>query len=126
MPEHPNVAIVREAMEAFQVGNMEKFRDITADDVVWHEIGGRTIEGIDALLETMPDADAAGLSLDVHDVVGNDDHVVALVEASVSADGEEFTYRTAELYHMSDGQITERWSMAEDTQAILSFFAGMG
>ena len=33
------------------------------------------------------------------------------------------TYRTAEIYHMRDGKVTERWAFSDDTQRIIDFFA---
>lgn len=126
MADHPNAAKVREAMEGFNRGDMGAWFDLVADDVVWHEIGGRTLQGKPALEESMSGIEDVELSANLHDVVANDDHVVALVEANVKADGEEISYRTAELYHMSEGKITERWSMAEDTQAITDFFSKLG
>lgn len=126
MADHPNAAKVREAMEGFNRGDMSAWFDLAADDVVWHEIGGRTLQGKAALEESMTGIEDVELSANLHDVVANDDHVVALVEANVKAGGDEISYRTAELYHMSEGKITERWSMAEDTQAITDFFSKLG
>ena len=61
-----------------------------------------------------PDAILAGL---------NDEHAVALVEANATrADGRTLTYRTAEIMHIRDGKLTERWAFAEDTQEIADFF----
>lgn len=126
MAEHENVRKVREASEAFVKGEMGPWEELVADDVVWHEIGGRTLHGSEELRESMSDIEGVDFSGEVHDVVGNDEHVVALMKVTVGAGGENFSYRTAELYHMSDGQITERWSMAEDTQAITDFFSNLG
>jgi len=35
-----------------------------------------------------------------------------------------FSYRSAEIYHMRDGKVTERWAFSDDTAAINAFFAG--
>lgn len=58
---------------------------------------------------------------DLHDVVANDDHVVGLVTATVRVGDEAFTYRTAEIVHVKDGKVTERWAFSDDTQAITDF-----
>lgn len=126
MPEHPNAKRVRDAVEAWNSGNMEPFADLVDNDIVWHEIGGRTLKGKAAVEDSMSGAAEVSLSMNLHDVVANDDHAVALVEVEVKSGDEEFRYRTAELYHMSDGKITERWAMAEDTQAISEFFSRLG
>lgn len=123
MGDHPNAAKVREAAKAFLAGDIGPWNELIADDVVWHEIGGRTLRGKEALMESMGDIENVEFSGAVHDVLGNDEHVVALMDVTVGTGDEDFSYRTAELYHISDGQITERWSMAEDTQAITEFFS---
>ena len=33
-------------------------------------------------------------------------------------------YRTAEIYHMRDGKISERWAFSDDTERINRFFGG--
>jgi ketosteroid isomerase-like protein len=33
------------------------------------------------------------------------------------------TYRTAEIYHIRDGKVAERWAFSDDTAAITAFFA---
>jgi ketosteroid isomerase-like protein len=63
---------------------------------------------------------------DVHDVLATDDHVVGLVTATVRVGDEAFTYRTAEIAHVEDGKITERWAFSDDTQAIIDFFSRLG
>jgi uncharacterized protein (TIGR02246 family) len=123
--EHPNAQLVRQGMDAFNTGNMEAYADLIADDVVWHQIGAPTLEGKQALYEAM--AGSGGdysIKAELHDVVANDDHAVSLVEATATrADGRTLTYRTAEIMHIRDGKLVERWAFAEDTQEIADFFA---
>jgi ketosteroid isomerase-like protein len=121
--EHPNVTLVRRSLAALESGEMPNFGEFLAEDIEWHQIGGTTIKGLQALAAEMSGmGDGVDFELEVHDVVGNDDHVVALVVAHVKADELEITYRTAEVYHVVDGKITERWAMSDDTDAINRFF----
>jgi ketosteroid isomerase-like protein len=39
--------------------------------------------------------------------------------------GQSFSDRTAEIAHMKDGKLTERWAFSDDTQRIIEFFASM-
>lgn len=123
MDEHPNVAAVRAQIKALNEGDMESMRASIAPDIKWHMIGGQTIEGRDALeqmgAETMGEY---SIHADVHDVVGNDEHVVALVEATATVGDQTFKYRTAEIMHVTDGVVTERWAFSDDTEAINRFF----
>jgi len=124
--EHPNVALIREGMEAFNNGDINAYAEQLSDDIVWHQIGAPTLNGKQELAANMP-ADDTGWSIttDVHDIVGNDDHVIALVTAHATRpDGQTLDYRTTEIVHVRDGKITERWAFSDDTQKIIDFFAG--
>jgi hypothetical protein len=125
--EHPNAALFRELDAKFQAEGPASMTDYLADDVEWHEIGGaEPIRGKAALVEHWAAMPTGGtFSVDTHDVVANDDHVVQLVTATVSMGDRSFTYRTAEIYHVRDGKITARWAFSDDTAAINEFFGGM-
>jgi ketosteroid isomerase-like protein len=58
-------------------------------------------------------------------VVANDDHCVAFATTTAAMGDQSLTYRTAEIYHMKDGKITERWAFSDDTERINKFFGGM-
>lgn len=123
MGEHPNVAIFRQAMEAFNAGDSAGFVDSLAADVVWHQIDGGTLDGRDAVMASMSGFADIDFTGEVHDVVANDDHLIGLINAHVKVGDQEISYRTAEIMHMSDGKITERWAFSDDPQAIVEFFS---
>jgi ketosteroid isomerase-like protein len=125
MEEHPNVTAARKGMELFATGDMEGLAEFLAPDVIWHQIGGTTLHGIEELVASMAGEGDIDFDVDLHDVVGNDEHVVALVTAKVTAGDLEITYRVAEVCHMADGKITERWAMSDDTEAINRFFGSL-
>jgi uncharacterized protein len=122
--EHPNARLVREGLEAFNRGEIEGFADLIADDVVWHQIGADTVNGKQAMAESLPGGEVDWeITADVHDVVANDEHALALVNASARrGDGRSLDYRTVEIMHMRGGKITERWAFSDDTQRIIDFF----
>lgn len=127
MSEHPNAAKYRMVMERFAQGDTGAFEEAIADDVVWWQIGVQEpIRGKEALLASMQGLDAIDLQVDLHDVLATDDHVVGLVTATVRTGGEPFVYRTAEIVHVEDGKVTERWAFSDDTQRIADFFAQFG
>jgi uncharacterized protein len=126
MQEHPNAAMVRRALEAFNRGEIQEFADVVADDVVWHQIGDpEVVRGKQALAASMPGEGQVDweITADVHDVVANDEHTIALVNATGRRGGRTLEYRTAEILHIRDGKITERWAFSDDTAAIAEFFA---
>ena len=106
-------------------GRFEEVMDDVSDDVTWWMIGSdEPLKGKQALIDSM----GGGMSeydikVDLHDVVANDEHVIALVNATATRDGKTFKYRTAEIHHVKDGKITERWAFSDDTDAINKFFA---
>jgi ketosteroid isomerase-like protein len=126
MAEHPNATLYRTAMGAFMSGD-ESGADMVSDDIVWWQIGSPApLRGKQAVLESMARLGGVEFDVDVHDVTASDDHVVGLVSANVRVDGREFSYRTAEIAHVVDGKITERWAFSDDTQAIIDFFSSLG
>jgi ketosteroid isomerase-like protein len=123
MTEHPNATRARQALEAFNRGDIQGFADLIADDVVWHQIGAETLHGKQEMAAAMPGGDVDWqITADVHDVLANDEHVVALVEAHATRDGRTLDYRTAEIMNMRDGKVIERWAFSDDTQRIIEFF----
>ena len=125
MQEHPNAAIARQMADALSRGDMEALDGLIADDVVWHAIGSfEPLRGKAALRAQGPGG-AADYTITgkLHDVVANDDHTIALVEATATRGGRTLTYRTAEIYHVRDGKVVERWAFSDDTAAITAFFA---
>jgi ketosteroid isomerase-like protein len=132
MAEHPNVALVRRAMQAMNEMDMSKADEemalvdaFFADDIVWHEIGrAEPRRGKDELRAAMGEGTGAtAIRYEVHDVVANDDHAVALGTATATRGGRTLEYRTAEIFHIRDGKATERWAFSDDTEAIVAFFA---
>jgi ketosteroid isomerase-like protein len=125
--EHPNLALFREIQQKMQAGGIRAMADYMADDVVWHEIGrAEPIRGKEALAARYAESgDWVGdLSFETHATLADDEHVVELVTATVTRDGEPFVYRTCEIYHVRDGKITERWAFSDDTERINRFFQG--
>lgn len=63
-------------------------------------------------------------SFDVHDVVANDEHAVALVHLHLEvADGRRYDQPQVQVAHVRNGRIVEFWTMNED-QAVLDLLIG--
>ena len=119
MAEHPNAAIIRRLYESDDGGPW----DIATDDVIWHVIGREEPYRGKAEMQQMPRGDYEFVEETTHDVIANDDHAIGLIEVTARRGAETLTYRTAEIYDMRDGKITERWAFSDDTEAIKRFFA---
>jgi uncharacterized protein len=124
MAEHPNATLVRRALEGMDNGDNDAVAATLADDIVWHEIGSsEPVRGLAALAARQGGSQDFTITAEVHDIVANDDHVVALVDAHATRDGRTLDYRTAEIIHVRDGKIAERWAFSDDTARIAAFFA---
>jgi ketosteroid isomerase-like protein len=126
VPEHPDAALVRDALRALGRGDVEAMVQTLASDVEWHEIGRaepvRGNEAVAALFGGPPLPDSE-VTTEIHDVVANGDHVIALVRAEARRGTRRLDYRTAEMFHVRDGKITARWAFSDDTAASLAFYA---
>lgn len=119
-----NERVARELGEAFDRGDMAQIDALLADDVIWHEIGRADPKhGKGALRAEAPGVADYEITATLHDLLASDDHAIALVEATATRGGKTLTYRTAEIYHVRDGKVVERWSFSDDTAAITAFFA---
>ena len=123
MGDHPNTAILRQAMEAFNAGDAAGFAAMLADDVVWHQIGGGVLNGRAEVEKSFAGFAEIDFTGDLHDVIANDDHLIGLIRVHIKAGDHELNYKTAEILHVSDGKVTERWSFSDDTAAIEEFFS---
>ena len=128
MADHPNAALVRSYLERQEMNDVEALSEMLTDDVEWHEIGrSEAIHGKAALAERYLGAGAPEWRItggEVHDVIGGDDHTVALLSANAEWGDKKLSYRVAEIYHIRDGKIAARWAMSDDTEAINNFFKG--
>lgn len=126
MDEHPNAKAFREQQAAMERGDFQVMVDGLDDDVEWHEIGNpEPIRGKQAVMERWNSGDLGDTQFtsQLHDVVANDDHTIALMETTATRNGKTLTYRTAEIAHVKDGKVTARWAFSDDTDAINRFFA---
>ena len=125
MSEHPSAVRYRHLVAAMNAGDIASFGDSVADDVVWWEIGmSEPVRGRDAVVERLSFVSDFDVSIDLHDVTTSDDHLIALLGVTATRGDETFTYRVAEIQHLNDaGEITERWSFSDDTQATIDFFS---
>ena len=118
--EHPNVTLVREAMQAFDRGDMEAYGPRCSDDIVWHQIGAPTLNGKDEMGENMPRRARAGASPPRSMTSSETTSTCRPRDAHATRpDGQTLDYRTTEIVHVKDGKVTERWAFSDDTQKII-------
>ena len=119
---HPNEQVVRDYFQAFNEGGLDRVGELIADDIVIHFPGRNPMAGerrgrdeVMSFFRTM--VQRAGISNvppDVHDVLANDDHVVALLTRKIAG----IDASVAVVYHVRDGKITEVWPQERDQYAV--------
>ncbi len=121
MAEHPNVALARKGFEAFGTGDMVALTELIGENVEWHEFGLGPLSGdytgreaVFGLFAKLAQATGNTLRIELHDVLANDEHVVALLRTRASKQGKQLDVRHVDIFHIRSGKITEFWSFSED------------
>jgi ketosteroid isomerase-like protein len=128
--EHPNGTLLRGLLQAFAERDAVAVETAFDDDVTWHAPGTNRFSGQfrgrAAAMQRLDQMREAGIStrFDVHDVVANDEHVVALVHLHLEvADGRRYDQPQVEVAHVRSGRIIAFGTMNQD-QAVLDLLIG--
>ena len=133
MTDHPNLVLARAGYEAFDRGDMAAVSDLLSDDIVWHSGGSNVLTGDYAGKEAVLDffsllmRESGGtFRNDVHDMLANDEHGVALVTASATRGGKSLEGHVVHVFHISGGKIAEFWSIPERQGVFDDFWSSVG
>ena len=127
---HPNEDLVRRGYAAFGTGDVATLRALFADDVVWH-VGGRSpitgdYKGKDEVLgffAQLAELTGGTFRVDVHDVLANDELVVALTNGTAERGGKTLNDNGAQVFHVQGGKVTEQWFHPGDQTATDEFWS---
>src|SRR6516225_9704267 len=124
MAEHPNVAPIRDMFAAFAKGDLAALYDEFAEDLVWHEGGRNQISGdyrgrraVLGLFCKAMEVTQGSFRVDLHDVLADDEHGVALVALSASRGGRSVNVNAVDVMHLRDGKVVEVWTVPVDQYA---------
>ena len=129
MADHPNAELFRRGYGAFQSGDLETVRTLFADDIVWH-IGGRNhfsrdYAGADNVLalfaENFTETDGT-FGVDVHDILADDDHAVALATVRGRKGDKTLNDRYTHVVHIAGGEVVESWIFQENQHEVDEFW----
>ena len=116
-----HVQRLRDGYEAFGRGDLEAIRTLFSPDIVWHVGGNNPLtgdyKGIDAVFgffgKIFTETEGT-LKNDVHDVLANDTHGVALVTQSAERNGKKISSNAVHVVHYdAEGRTTESWFVPE-------------
>ena len=127
---HPSEALVRDGYAAFSRGDLDAIRAIFDPAIIWHVPGKSPVsgvyKGIDEVFELFGRlfTETGGtLAHELHDVVANDEHVVALIRQTAERNGKKLDARFAHVQHVRDGRVIESWYLSEDESAANEFWS---
>lgn len=126
---HPNEDLLRRGYEAFSKGDMQTLDGLFADDIVWH-VGGRSQlagdyrgkQEVFELFGKFVQLTSGTFKVELHDVLANDEHAVALQTATGEREGRKLDDNGVGVYHVKDGKVTESWLHPGDSYAIDEFW----
>jgi len=102
-----------------------------AEDVRYH-VSGRSplsgvYDGVDQVLGLfihLFELSGGTLSLELHDVLANDEHAVLLYAISAERDGKQLHRNEVTIAHIGpDGRVTEAWLQSSDQHAVDQFWS---
>ena len=127
---HPNEDRLRGGYEAFQTANMDALRnDYFTPDIVWHTPGRSQLsgdhKGVDEVLGNFAksfELTNGTFSVELHDVLANDEHGVALATVRGERNGKTLEDNYTHVVHFRDGKVAESWIHQWDPYATDEFF----
>ncbi|MGI9146455.1 MAG: nuclear transport factor 2 family protein [Chloroflexota bacterium] len=131
MSAQSNAAALREGYEAFSRGDMDTLRnEVFSRDIVWHQ-GGRNqtsgeYRGVDAVLGLfgkLHQLTDGTFSVELHDVLATEEHVVALAKSNGQRGGKTLQHgEYSHICHFQDGKLSEAWVVDVDPYEVDEFF----
>jgi ketosteroid isomerase-like protein len=131
MTAQEDAELVRHGYEAFIAGDMEWMNEHLHENIVWHLPGNNMLSGDyhgrEAVLAFFAKSVQIALpEFDIHDIVASEDHVVALLNIAWRRNdtGATLEDKNVQIFHVSNGQAIEVWTMREDPATFDQFVEG--
>jgi ketosteroid isomerase-like protein len=128
--DHPNAGLIKKGYDAFLKRDMATLDNLFAENVVWHAAGTSPISGeyrgrdaVFALFRQVNALSGGTFQIEVHTVLADDEHGVALTRATASREGKRLRAQSVNVFHVRDGMITEVWQASEDQPSIDEFWS---
>ena len=128
MAEHPHAARIRDGYAAFATADFAALNDLFAEDLRWHDAGRNQTSGeyrgrdaVYGFFGKLMEITERSFRVDLHAVLADDEHGVALVVLTASRGGRSVEVREAHVFHMRDGKVVEFWNASADQYAFDEF-----
>lgn len=110
---HPNEELLRREYDAFPRNDLDALVRIFSDNVVYHLAGAGPLSGDhrgrEAVFRLFDVDRGAAFTSEIHDVLANDRHAIALTHVHGSRADRTLDDITVHVVHVIDGRITEAW-----------------
>lgn len=123
-----NKKLIQEGFDAFSAGDMERMAELFTPDVKWHTPGNNPLagdhEGLENVLGLFAKVSGeAEMSIDVHAILADDEHGVALLTSTAKRGDKTFSGQSAFAYHFAGGKVSEVWTLSNDQAGIDAFWS---
>jgi ketosteroid isomerase-like protein len=125
-----NIALCRAGYAAFATGDMVTLSEQFDDNIVWHVKQGSALDGdytgkneVFAYFAQLVQETGGTVSIDLHDVLANDDHVTTLCTITATRNGKTVTDNWVQIFHVRDGKVTECFTAPTDPQKAIDFWS---
>ena len=130
MSEHPNAARVREALDAYNRGDLDTLRSFLADDIVWHVGGSHPLSGDYRGPDEVIGYCSRALSLTSGtlkgqplEILADDRHAGVFNRITAEGGGGSLDTTLAQAISFDDeGRWTEYWALADDQDSVDAFW----
>ena len=129
----PAVDFAQSLYDAMARGDMPWMQEHMHPDAVFHQTGrfptAGTYRGRDAVfghLGEFMQLVEGKFSIETHDFVDSDEHLVALIRVTIGYKGRSLDFDEAHIFHLEDGKVREMWAVPQDPYAVDAFFAEAG
>jgi uncharacterized protein len=100
------------------------------NDIVWHDPGRSSISGdfkghqqVQELFGRVFEMSGGTFSIEIHDILANDEHAVAMVRARAKRSGKSLDAPECHVWHLRNGKATEFWNVTLDLYAADEFWS---
>jgi ketosteroid isomerase-like protein len=126
---HPNEELLRSFYGAFARRDIDAVRGLLTDDAVFHQPGRNPTsgdyQGVNGVLELvgkLQQLTGGTFRAEAHDLLGSDDHGVALLHVTAERDGRHLDVTVVHVIHVRGGKVAEVWVHPRDTYAVDEFW----
>jgi uncharacterized protein len=126
--ENSDIATVRNSYDAFAKGDLDHIRDhLLADDVVYHVPGRGALAGDytgkDEVLNYLAKvAEAGKVELQPSSYLVGDGHIAVVLDIAGERGDRRLDERGMQLFRLTGGRISERWSYPPESYAADEYF----